>query len=223
VATSTVSPLAAVSVWRRATGGDHVVWLYQSSGTTWEAVRVIGGGFDADHLSGYAPGQLDCPYGLRLSRNGSMICVAEWWNHRASVFRVGDGEFVRHIATGLGNPYDVEEVEGGWLVAGSTSHSVVLVSGDARDALGKRGRGAGEFVCPTALATAPALGLVVRELERVQVFAAPDAIAMAAMSPIRVAWMGAVARTVPRRRRPEGAGAAGQRKRARRAARSGGR
>jgi hypothetical protein len=45
------------------------------------------------------------------------MCAADLYNGRASVFRVDDGGFVRHVATGLHNPWDVEEVEGGWLVA----------------------------------------------------------------------------------------------------------
>ena len=63
--------------------------------------------------------------------------------------------------------------------------------------LGKRGSGDGEFQYPSALALVPGLGLVVRDIAdggRVQVFATPDAIAMASMSALRVAWMVAVAR-----------------------------
>jgi hypothetical protein len=47
----------------------------------------------------------------------------------------------------------------------------------------------------------PGVGLVVREVDngRLQVFAAPDTIAMAAMSHMRVAWLVAVARTIRRR------------------------
>ena len=155
----------------------------------WEAVRVIGGGFWGP---GLPDGQLSRPYGLRFSGDGSAICVADWYNDRASVFRVGDGGFVRHMATGLRGPYDVEEVEGGWLVACAFSHTVKFV-GDGvgaadggRASLGRAGGGAGsgdgEFWYPTALAVVPGLGLVVREWgnRRVQVFATPDAIAMAA-------------------------------------------
>jgi hypothetical protein len=109
---------------------------------------------------------------------------------------------------------DVEEVEGGWLVACWTSHTVEFVgdgaaaSGDegGRPSLGKAGGGAGsgdgEFKYPAALAVVPGLGVVVRESwgERLQVFASPDAIAMAAMSHMRVAWMVAAARAGLRRR-----------------------
>jgi hypothetical protein len=198
----------AVSAWREVGSGDHVVVVYRGSGALWEAVRVIGGGFGGP---GLCDGQFSMPYGVRFSRDGSAICVADYWNNRASVFRVGDGGFVRHMATGLWAPYDVEEVEGGWLVACGSSHNVVFVGdgvggdGGGRPSLGKagggNGNGDGEFWCPSALAIVPGLGLVVREsgYGRLQVFATPDAIAMAAMSCMRVAWMVSVARAVRRR------------------------
>ena len=118
-------------------------------------------------------GQLTSPYGLRFSGDGSAMCVADRCNGRASVFRVGDGGFVRHMATGLRGPRDVEEVEGGWLVACWDSHTVEYVGnggggdGGGRPSLGKAGGGSGsgdgEFHGPIALAVVPGLGLVVRE------------------------------------------------------------
>jgi hypothetical protein len=128
------------------------------------------------------------------------------------MFRVGDGGFVRHVATGLNFPWDVEEVEGGWLVASFGSYRVEFLcdgddgDGGGRPYLGKagggEGSGDGEFDSPVALAVVPGLGLVVREYGngRLQVFATPDTIAMAAMSRVRVAWMTVVARGVLRRR-----------------------
>jgi hypothetical protein len=214
VAASGTSPLVAVSAWKGDSGG-HVVVVYRGSGVLWEAVRVIGGGFGDP---GSRDGQLSMPNGLRFSGDGTGIVVADYGNRRASVFRVGDGGFVRHMATGLGSPYDVEEVEGGWLVAFVDSHTVEFVcdgvggDGGGRPTLGKAGGGAGsgdrKMNYPTALAVVPGLGLVVREDGndgRLQVFATPDAIAMAAMSPCRVAWMTVVARAVLRRQWPAAA------------------
>jgi hypothetical protein len=181
--------------------GDHVVVLYRGGGTVWEAVRVIGGGF----------GQLKVPSGLRFCRDGDSICVADCNNNRASVFRVGDGGLVRHIATDLGSPFDVEEVEGGWLVACWASQRVEFVGDDGtvggldgggRPYLGTSGsadgKGHGEFYYPTALAVVPGLGLAVRDYGngRLQVFATPEVVAMGAMAPLRVAWMTTVARAV---------------------------
>ena len=143
---------------------------------------MIGGRFGR---LGSRDGRLKMPFGLRFSGDGSGLCVADSWNLRASVFRVADGEFVRHISTLLHGPYDVEEVEGGWLVACEGSHTVEFVCGGAGGAggagggwpsLGKAcggyGSEDGKFNRPTALAVVPGLGLVVREYgnERLQVF-----------------------------------------------------
>jgi hypothetical protein len=196
------------------------VVVYRGSGAVWEVVRVIGGGFGGP---GSHDGQLDTPHGLRFSGDGSTICVADLDNDRASVFRVGDGGFVRHIATGLRCPLDVEEVEGGWLVACYLSHTVEFVGdgvggGDGgRPSLDGWGSGGGKFWYPSTLAAVPGLGLVVRDIHGLHVFATPDAIAMAAMLPTRVAWMAAVARAVlGRLRAPPGSrGLAGRAKRPR--------
>ena len=144
------------------------------------------------------------PRGLRFSADGSAVCVAA--SDHVSLFRVADGAFVWHIATGVRNPYDVEEVEGGWAVACCGSHAVEFVGADGRSLLGKAGGmygdGNGEFCHPAALALVPGLGLVVREYgngRRLQVLPTPDMVNMRRMAPIRVAWMGAVARAILRR------------------------
>ncbi len=41
-----------------------------------------------------------------------------------------DGSFVRHVATELAEVRDVEECEGGWLVASWDSNAIEFVSGD---------------------------------------------------------------------------------------------
>ena len=96
------------------------------------------------------------------------------------MFRVEDGSFVRHVATSLslGDLWDVEECEGGWLVTCYTSSTIEFVGGDVdgggvgRASMGKRGSGDGELITPSALALVPGLGLVVREVGngRLQVF-----------------------------------------------------
>ncbi len=174
--------MVAVSAWKEECSGDHVVVVYRGSGAVWEAVRVIGGGFGGP---GSGDGQLHALFGLRFSGDGFGVCVADLGNSRASVFRVGDGGFVRHVATGLIDPLDVEEVEGGWLVTCESSHTVEFVGdcdgvggdGGGRPSLGKAGGGRGkmdgELCRPSALAVVPGLGLVVREWGnggRLQVF-----------------------------------------------------
>jgi DNA-binding beta-propeller fold protein YncE len=193
--------LVAVTAWKAYYSGAHEVHLFEGSGCSWSPVRVLCGGFGGP---GGADGQLQQPYGLRFTSDGSGLAVVDAGNDRVSLFRVGDGSFVRHVATGLSFPLDVEECEGGWLVACYGSHTVEFVGGGgvARAILGRVGDGDGEFTYPTALALVPDLGLVVREEGndgRVQVFATPDDIAMASMSAWRVGWMVTVVRGIARR------------------------
>jgi hypothetical protein len=168
--------LVAVSAWKKEGSGEHVVRVFEGSGAMWTAVRVVGGGFGGP---GSADGQLHRPRGLRFTGDGTGLAVADWYNDRVSVFRVEDGSFARHVATGLGGPLDVEECEGGWLVACYGSDTIEFVGGDVggggvgRARLGKGGSGDGEFWFPSALALVPGLGLVVREIfneGRLQVF-----------------------------------------------------
>jgi hypothetical protein len=200
--------LVAVSAWEEVDSGGHVVRVFEGSGAMWTAVRVVGGGFGDP---GSADGQLHRPSGLRFTGDGTGLVVADRGNERLSMFRVEDGSFVRHVATGLAGPYDVEECEGGWLVACLLSNTIEFVGGDvdggvgggavSRARLGKLGSGDGEFNLPSALALVSGLGLVVREIDssRFQVFATPDAIAMASMSAARAGWMVGVARSVAHR------------------------
>jgi hypothetical protein len=187
--------LVAVSAWKEwGASGEHVVRVFEGSGVSWSLLRVVGGGL------------LRWPRGLLFTADGIGLAVADRGNERVSLFRVEDGSFVRHVATGLSFPCDVEECEGGWLVArGHPSHSIEFVDGGVdggvarvgRARLGKCGTGDGDFAFPSALAQVPGLGLAVRERGnegRLQVFATPDAIAMASMSAARVGWMVAVAR-----------------------------
>jgi hypothetical protein len=191
--------LVAVSTWKNLGRGDHVVRLFQGSGTRWTAVRVLADGFGGP---GSANGQLSMPIGLRFTGDGTALAVAEWGNNCVSLFRVEDGSFVRHVATGLGDPYDVEECEGGWWIACRYSHTLDVVCrglgcGGAGRLTAVGGGGDGMFQCPTAVTWVAGLGLAVREdgfAGRVQFFTTPDVIAMESMSPHRVGWMVAVAR-----------------------------
>ncbi len=121
------------------------------------------------------------------------LTVVDRCNGRVSAFRVEDGSFVRHVATGLGGSLDVEECEGGWLAACHYSHTVEFVGGGVCDggvscaSLGEMGNNDGQFMEPSALALVPGLGLVVRDCSSLQFFATPDAIAQASMSACRVA------------------------------------
>jgi hypothetical protein len=198
--------LAAVSVWKAHDSGDHVVQLFEGSGATWAGVRVVAGGFGGP---GSADGQLHRPHGLRFTADGARLAVADAGDNRVSVFRVEDGSFVAHLAMWLSWSYDVEECEGGWLMACWNSDTIEFVGGDVdgggvvRARLGKWGSGDRVFDGPCVLSLVPGLGMVVRELGnggRLLVFATPDVVAMASMSAARVAWMVGVARGVCHRR-----------------------
>jgi hypothetical protein len=167
--------LVAVSSWKKGHSGDHVIHLFEGSGAMWTvvrvltAVRVVASGFGGP---GSADGQLMYPRGLRFTGDGMGLAVADAGNGRVSLFRVDDGSFVRHVAKELSDPYDVEEIEGGWLVACFGSNTIEFVSdgGVGKASMGKWGRGDGEFSIPSALALVPGLGLVVRDDNRIQVF-----------------------------------------------------
>jgi DNA-binding beta-propeller fold protein YncE len=49
---------------------------------------------------GSADGQLNGPYGLCFMSSGRHVAVADYFNHRVSVFSVG-GDFVRHVGVGV--------------------------------------------------------------------------------------------------------------------------
>ena len=187
----------AVSTWKVGDSGDHVVRLFEGSGAMWTAVCVVAGGFAGP---GCADGQLHQPCDLRFSGDGTGLVVADAANGRVSLLRVEDGSFVRHVATELSYPMDVEGCEGGWLVACWQSHSIEFVEdGGGRGTLCGLGSGDGHLRLPATVALVPGLGLVVREFGgggAIQLFATPDAIAMASMSPHRVAWMVVVARGI---------------------------
>jgi hypothetical protein len=197
VAACWTSPLVAVSAWKSHDGHDHVVVVYRGSGAHWGAVRVIGG---------HCHPQFKMPFGLRFSADGSCICVAERGNGRISLLRVSDGRLLRRIVAGLLtlNSFDVEEVEGGWIVACHNEYGLVFVDDDFRVSCCSL-----VSMCENgshAVATMPGLGLVVRgrgigngicmQGICMQVLSDEDTMSMWTMSGMRVAWMTVVARGI---------------------------
>lgn len=173
------------------------VRVYKGSGATWAPVGVLSG------TSAFTLGAGDRLYmlcGLRFTADGLGLVVADT-NGSVNMFRMKDGEFARHGAPtvmpmGAGAPFDVEECEGGWLVACRRSIEFVSDAGAGKPAISQHG---GQFYTPTAVAIIPGLGFAVREYGyngRLQLFATPDVVAMAAMSPCRVAWMTGVNRGI---------------------------
>lgn len=80
--------------------------------------------------------RLTCPRGLRFSMDGSTLCVADCSTYRVWMIRVDDGRLVKMCASGMWAPYDVEEVQGGWLVACCSSRTVEFISDQGVEANG---------------------------------------------------------------------------------------
>jgi hypothetical protein len=70
--------------------------------------------------------------GLRLTADGRRVAVADFSNCCVHVHSVGDGSLVARVPAPRVYPHDVEEVEGGWLLA-SSSLGVCRVEGEAGD------------------------------------------------------------------------------------------
>ena len=98
------------------TPSSPCVFLCAASGGDWTIVR---------HITG---GSLRRPRSLRFSKDGSVLCVADY--ALAALFRAHSGDFVGHVANcffcGSEGIADVEEIEGGWVLLYSWSRSLVL-------------------------------------------------------------------------------------------------
>jgi hypothetical protein len=175
---ATQNSLAAVS--------SHTsVRVFEGSGATWTSVRTI---TVATNIGG-----------LRFTADGLGLVVPEYYHGGLRVFSVtAEDNSPCSDVEQLHYPLDVEEwdicpdgdggMRAGWVVC--DYRGLVAVSGTNEKA--KR-RGLGFY--PFALAVVPGLGLLMaRHDTGVQFFAAPDAVAMAAMSLCKVAWMVAVCR-----------------------------
>ena len=176
---ATRKSLAAISSWEEYHSSvNHSVHVFErdsdsgSGACAWTAVRVI-------------RGQIDAPSGLRFSADGVRLAVADARNKRLSFFCAKDGSFCGHVTIGTWYPCDVEEWQGGWIV-GLGSEGLVAVADN--------GAASGRSMVARTLALVPGVGLVVRHDTGVQFLATPDAVAMAAMSSCKVAWMAAVCR-----------------------------
>lgn len=134
-------------------------------GTMSETKRVtmfeLSGGFPvlSFGVKGVKEGELDGVSGIRFTRDGSHLLIAEDYGHRVSLFTL-KGTFVRCIGVGtLRSPSDVCPTwtrSGDIAVADRDNHCIRVYSADGSRLLqtfGRWGRGPGELMCPTALAT----------------------------------------------------------------------
>jgi len=183
--------------------------IFCQDGKSWRLVKVVADG-------------LRLPQGLRFSLDGQTLAVADTdglklvrCNHRRDSgrlkvlvlladllpFRCEDWT-VKEVHAGPGCLYDVEEVEGGWLLNSYKD--------DDAERFGKHTcylmeSGGCPLPVPVAQlpgvvrtwAYVPALGLAVVDhgANAIRFWATPDAVAMDAMSAARTQWMGAVFRS----------------------------
>jgi DNA-binding beta-propeller fold protein YncE len=127
-------------------------------------------------LSGSGSRQLSGPFGVRFTADGARVAVADRDNKRIAVLSV-DGSLVGHVLTPGIEPCDVEEVQGGWLVAtGFEGSSVALVPAVGGEPValvrGVEGSRKGQLNGVFSFALVPGLGLLVpdRFNDRFQVF-----------------------------------------------------
>jgi len=182
---ATRKSLAAVSCWDSG-HAVHAVRVFENSdgsGATWTAVRVI-----AHH-------GLEAPYGLRFTADGLRLVVTCFLRNYLSIFCLENGAFLRHVALPPDVfALDVEECAGGWHICDIRGLVTVADNAAGVSAVEKRREFEPDCNC-SAVALLPGLGLlVVRHETGVHLLATPDAVAMAAMSFCKAAWMVAVCR-----------------------------
>ena len=212
IGVAATNSLVAISAWGSHCTGPQVVHLLEGDGNKWTQLRIIG-----NHDG---PEYLRAPVGLRFTRDNTELVIAEWGKDRVSAFHVGDGSFARYLIPEVKDPEDLEEYDGGWIVASWCSNNIHFFGGSRGDILAAGGKLKWCYRRPVALASVPGVGIMIRngrDNGNVDVFATYDAIAMAGMSANRVEWMVAVARCALARGRVAGGSARKSRKMARRA------
>ena len=149
-----------------------------------------------------------CGRGLRFAAGGTLLCVANSSNNKGnlsgnlSMFGVEGGQLVHDISTEMKQPVDVEEVEGGWLVAPYLSPCLHFVRAD-----GSGHACALQDIVKGGICSVPDYGIAVCHIDRVNVYERSSVLAMRRMAPARVAWMVAVVkRNLSWKRYSEGRG-----------------
>jgi hypothetical protein len=166
---------------------DVVVRVFEGSGASWTAVRAIASGCNWSS-------------GLRFTADGARLVVADYGRCDLSIFCAKDGAFLRHMDLPPGVcARDVEECDsdGGSIAGWVVCHfgGLLAVADNNANANAATCRRNLDSCHPLALARLTGLGLVVRlHSGDVRFLATPDAVAMAAMSSCKVAWMVAVCR-----------------------------
>ena len=177
------SSLVAVSHIEDAAVSLHA---FNAAASRWNVVRRITDGND-----------IHSPRGLRFTGDGSLLCVADTSTLGfLTLIRVSDGQFVRHLTTLLQDAWDVEEVEGGWIVTSYLSPVVRMYNTDGVFT-GLISLGGGDIVSTLVIGgttSVPGVGIAIHTAGGVTVLARASVAAMLRMAPARVAWMVSVVR-----------------------------
>ena len=162
----------------------HPITLFRwcAASNTWRQWREIGAGL------------LDRPRSLRFNADGTVLCVADKARQCLSLFRVSDSYFIGRLTTGEHDPMDMQEVEGGWMVA-CWRRAMVHVKSDGsglRPLQVDLDEKTWEKIWGCALV--PGLGIALSHgIFGVTIYASASVAAMRRMSAARVVWMAAVA------------------------------
>ena len=171
-------------------GQTREAWVYERAGAvSWRFVRKVGSG-DA----------LGCFWGIRFTRDGLDVVVVDRPTDddkgRLSLYSASDGRLRGRLGRGMTCPSTLETFGDGWLVQCLRGIEFVTASGSRKAfAGGFDGIPAGMIYMPSHGVLA-VQGFVCGGGCRLHVFASPDSVLMAAMSPARVAWMTACARAL---------------------------
>jgi len=212
-AVATRGAMAAVSFFGHlhSDGEDTGVVLFARDGSTWTSLRVLQAPPRGWHL----------PCGVCISRDGKRVIVTDCNDDGlVTIFRAVDGTCIQDFSPGRGGPCmpcEVVECQEGFLLANRNGKgaSLLTIADDGAQGASlltmagygvhyecrqlELGLDEGEHI--TALALVPSLGAVLltnwsRDGPLLCVVTTRDIGAMNTMSPIRVAWMGTVARSI---------------------------
>jgi hypothetical protein len=149
----------AVSFWEAPDGSGHsTVRLFGGScDSAWGLLRETAVHMLPDTKLGFLN-----PSGLRFTADGSGLVVCEHLQDRVTRFDVGT--FDALVSDVMKSPTDLEECEGGWVVASAFGVEFMKPKQGSTPELVKTAWGKGrEISLPTALAVLPGVGLIVRD------------------------------------------------------------
>lgn len=172
------SDCVALSAWMGYQNTDAAVYVFRSDDASWRTYWTL-------QQSIALPGSRPC--GMRFSGSGSFLVVGD--TNGVCTFQLSDGHMVRQVFTD-GGVYDVEQRGREWLIVTLSGLSCLTEHGECKKIPVP--------VTASCLAFMPGAGLAVVDRTHCIRF-------LNVMSPERVQWMAAVARSRFRSERPSNA------------------